>query len=404
MISTQTRLAVTALLALASPAAAQSPPLAPRAEPTDAVLELRRRFMDASVAALTFHSIEQIFDTAPVAHDRRVRRLPERKQALDFRYTYGGRSFAAEDVLERTHTNALLILKDGQIVYERYRNYTRPDTRFLSMSMAKSITSLLVGAAVDEGRIRSIDDQIVTYVSELRGTAYDGVTIRQAIDMRTGVDRADADQFKPGSTGAQMREQILIRNQRAAADEALVVKRKEAPGGRFDYSTLNTTVVGWVLENATGQPLADYTASRLWSRIGTQADGSWIMDGATPRARPFNGMGFNATLRDYGRLGQFMLDGGRVAGRQLISREWLEQSVGGRHVATAPGSTRGYQHFWWTVPDSPAYMAIGLQGQYIYVDPATRTVIVKLSYAPLGDRASGEESEAFFAAASRWKN
>jgi CubicO group peptidase (beta-lactamase class C family) len=371
--------------------------------PPAATLELRRRFMDPSVNALTFHTIDSIFNTQRVARGGRVLPLPRAERPLGFTYDFAGKTLPAESVLERTYTNSLLILKDGRIVYERYRNHTSPQTKFLSMSMAKSITSILVGIALDEGSIRSLDDQIITYVPELRGSAYDGVTIRNAIDMKTGVDRSDGDQLKPGSTGAAMREQVLIRNLRPAAEEALLVKRKAPPGGSFDYSTLNTTVLGWVLEKATRQPLLNYTSDKLWSRLGAEADAFWMMSGTGPATRPFNGLGFNATLRDYGRLGMMMLNDGKVGRTQIVSKKWVDESVGGQHVPTSPGSSTGYKHFWWTVPGSSAYMAVGLQGQYIYVDPASRTVVVKLSYEPLSNREAGNEARAFFAAASQWQ-
>ena len=371
--------------------------------PSAATLELRRHFMDPWVNALTFHSIDSIFNTQQVARGGPVQTLPRAERPLDFTYSYGGHAWPAESVLERTFTNALLIMKDGKVVYERYRNQTTPEKRFLSMSMAKSITSILVGIAIDEGKIRSLDDQIVTYIPELRGSAYDGVTIRNAIDMKTGVDRADADQLKPGSPGAAMREQVLIRNVLPAAEEALMVKRKAPPGGQFDYSTLNTTVLGWVLEKATGKPLTDYTSEKLWSRLGAEADAFWMISGTGAKARPFNGLGFNATLRDYGRVGMMMLDGGTVGRTRIVSRLWVDESVGGTHLPTSPGSSTGYKHFWWTVPGSPAYMAVGLQGQYIFVDPSSRTVVVKLSYEPLGAREAANEARVFFAAASRWQ-
>jgi CubicO group peptidase (beta-lactamase class C family) len=368
-----------------------------------ATLELRRRFMDPSVNALTFHTIDSIFATQTVPRGGRVLPLARAEHPLNFTYEFAGAPLPAESVLERTFTNALLILKDGRIVYERYRNQTSPQTKFLSMSMAKSITSILVGIALDDGRIRSLDDQIVAYVPELRGSAYDGVTIRHAIDMKTGVDRSDGDQLKPGSPGAAMREEILIRNLRPATEEALLVKRKAPPGGSFDYSTLNTTVLGWVLEKATRQPLAQYTADKLWSRLGVEADAFWMMSATGPATRPFNGLGFNATLRDYGRLGMMMLNGGAVGRTQIVSKKWVDESVGGPHTPTSSGSSTGYKHFWWTVPGSAAYMAVGLQGQYIYVDPSSRTVVVKLSYEPLSNRQAGNEARAFFAAASQWQ-
>jgi len=372
-------------------------------EPSAAILELRRRFMTPEFAPLTFHNIDAIFNTQTVDKGASVSPLQADLKTLDFTYEYKGETHPAGDILERTFTNALLIMKDGKIVYETYRNFTGPDTRFLSMSMAKSITSMLVGIALQDGAIKSLDQQITDYVPELKGSAYDGVTIRNALHMQTGVNRSDSEQFAAGSPGAARREQILIRNARPAVDEALMVDRKEAPGKTFDYSTLNTTVVGWVLERATKTRITDYTTTKLWQPLGTQASAYWLVDGPTPAARPLNGMGFNATLRDFARLGTMMLNGGTVQGKQVIPRAWAEETTGGKHPPVAPGANTGYQYFWWTEPNAPAYTAQGLQGQYIFNDPATRTTIVKLSYVPLNNREAGGETRAFFLAASKWK-
>src|SRR3546814_573051 len=150
--------------------------------------------------------------------------------------------------MARTFTSALLVMKGGQVVVERYRNLSDPQSRFLSMSASKSITSILIGIAIDRGAIRSVDDPLTAYVPELKGSAYDGVTVRQALDMKTGVDRNDGEQMKPGTAGAARREEMFVRNARPLVDEALMVQRKVPPGGAFDYTTVNVTVLGWVLE------------------------------------------------------------------------------------------------------------------------------------------------------------
>lgn len=367
-----------------------------------AIFELRRQFLNPWFMPIAFHSIDSIFDTQAVPRGYQSTPLPRADRPLDFSYQYDGKAIPADQVFEHTFTNALMIVKDGRVVYEHYRNYTDAQTHFLSMSMAKSVTSILIGIAMDHGAIDSLDEQITDYVPELKGSAYDGVTIRDAIDMKSGVDRSDSDQLKAGSVTAERREQILVRNDVSVVCEALMVGRKAAPGKTFDYSTLNTTVLGWVLERAVKQPLAQYMSAMLWQPLGAEAAGFWMMDGAGPDAHAFNGLGFNAVMRDYARIGLMMLNGGRANGHQIVSAKWVEESTGGSHVPISPGAATGYQHFWWTVPDQPAYMAIGLNGQYIYVDPATRTVIVKLSYIPLGNKQAAEETQAFLKAASRW--
>ncbi len=308
-------------------------------------------------------------------------------------------------MFEDTFTSALIIVKNDKIVYERYRNFTNDQTGFSSMSVAKSLTSILIGIAVDQGAIKSLDQQITDYIPELNGSAYDGVTIRDALDMKTGVDRSDSDQLKPGTVEASRREQMLVRNQRPMVDEAFMVKRKAEPGKTFDYSTLNVTVLGWVLERATKQPITDFTSRSFWQPLGAESSAYWTTDGPGAKGRPNTGFGYNATLRDYARVGQIMLHNGQANGRQIVSEKWVQDSTGGPHPRVSSTQSTGYQYLWWTVPGEPAYAAQGLAGQYIFVDPATNTVIVKLSYVPLNEKGqhAGAEAMAFMRAASKWK-
>lgn len=399
-------LAATALSTAVSGEAKQDVPGKAVTSASEAVLQLRRKMLDPDFMALTFQSMDRIYETQTVAAPLTYSPLPREERRMDFTFEFEGKTLPADAILNDAYTNALLIAKDGKIVFERYRNFSNEQTRFTSMSMAKSITSILIGIAIDRGAIRSLDDLITDYVPELKGSAYDGVTLRQAIDMKTGVDRRDGDQTIPGSAGAARREQMLIRNERPMVDEAFMVGRNGTPPGTtFEYSTLNTTVLGWVLERATGQGMTDFTSQSLWQPMGAESPAYWMADGPGKTGRPMNGMGFNATLRDYARIGLMMLENGRANGRQIVSEAWVEQSTGGPHPAAMPNGNRGYQHMWWTVPGQPAYYADGLGGQYIYVDPQTDTVIVKLSYVPaLPDaRNVGEMTSAFMQAASAWK-
>ncbi|MCW2389650.1 CubicO group peptidase (beta-lactamase class C family) [Sphingobium sp. B11D3B] len=375
----------------------------PDSRATPAIRELRRTFIDAKINALTFHSIDSIFNTVPVKAGGQAVPLRSSQHPLDFAYKYKGELVPAQDALERTFTNALIILKDGKIVHETYRNFTGLQTRFLSMSTAKSITSILVGAALADGHIKSVDEQIVAYVPELKNTAFDGATIRDLLLMRSGADREDNYQPDSASDAARLREEIMVLNCRRSVDEALLAKRADKPGKTFRYSTLNTNILGWVLENATGKPINEYMSERLWRPLGAEADGFFLTDGPPSRGRATNGMGFNAVARDYARLGQMMLDEGRVGSRQIIPADWVRAST----IPTYPepvaqGQDQGYQYQWWTLVNSNAYMAIGLQGQFIYVDPDTRTVVVKLSYFPISNNEAYRESEAFFRAISSW--
>ncbi|HWW66119.1 MAG TPA: serine hydrolase [Sphingomonadaceae bacterium] len=390
-----------------SPATAQQilpPPLA-GGPPSDVPVALqlaRWSMLDPDINTLTFHNMDQLFTTRTVARSGPVWRLPRADHALDFTYTYKGVTYTPEQFLDRTYTNALLVMKDGKIVSEIYRNNTNERTRFMGWSMTKSFTSVLVGCALAEGRIKSLDDQIVAYLPELKGSGYDGVTIRQILAMRSGVDYEERYDFDKPGAAARNHIAALIKNAARFADAARTVKRLHKPGEVFQYKTLDTAVLGWLIERVSGgSTISAYMAQRLWEPLGAEADGFFIMDGPPGVGREFNGAGFNATLRDYARFGLMMLNNGRANGHQIVSPEWVREST--RPSGPSDAARGGYGLQWWLLGDKGAYSAIGLQGQYIYVDPATRTVVVKLSYFPPADEAAGDETAAFLAAVSAWK-
>lgn len=383
---------------LAYPAPAPNPNL-PASKVPVAVQQVRRTMLDAEVNALTFHNMDEIFTTRTVARSGSVWSLPRQDRALDVNYRYQGGEYTSEQFLDRTFTNALLVIKDGRIVSEIYRNNTNESTRFIAWSMTKSLVSLLVGCAVQDGRIQSIDDPVTRYLPELRGGGYDGVTIKQVLQMRSGVDYEERYDFGNPGIAARNHEQALVTNVVRFADAARTIKRANKPGEVWQYKTIDTAVLGWLVERVTGGTLAGYAAQRLWEPLGTERDGFFIMDGEPGTGREFSGAGFNATLRDFARVGLMMLGEGKANGRQVIPASWVREST-----RPTGGSGPGYGYQWWMGADETSYQALGLQGQYIYVNPATRTVIVKLSYFPPGNEAAHEETAAFFSAVSRWQS
>lgn len=364
-----------------------------------AVQILRWHMLDGDVNALTFRSMDTLFTTRTVARAGQTWALPRADHALDFSYSFQGKTYSAEQFLERTYTNALLVMKDGKIVSERYRNNSNERTRFMGWSMTKSITSILIGSALTEKRIHSLDDPIVRYLPELKGSGYDGATVRHILQMRSGVDYEERYDFDNPGAAATNHINALVKNATRFADAARSVKRLHTPGEVFQYKTLDTAVLGWLLERVSGMSIAAYTASRLWEPLGAEADGFYIMDGPPGVGREFNGAGFNATLRDFARVGLLMLNRGKANGRQIVSPEWVAESTRPTD-ATATGPM-GYGYQWWTLGGA-SYSAIGLQGQYIFVDPASRTVVVKLSYFPPDEQAASEETTAFLKAAAAW--
>lgn len=399
---------IPALLALASIAAGAQqvlpPPLVGGA-PTDvpvAVQILRWQMLDNSVSSLTFRSMDTLFTTRTVARGGPVWTLPSRDQPLDFSYTWQGQQLPARDFLERTYTNALLVMKEGRIVSEIYRNNSNERSRFIGWSMTKSVTSVLIGCALAQGRIDSLDTPIARYLPELKGGGYDGVSIRQVMQMRSGVDYEERYDFANPGRAASNHISSLVRNVTRFVDVARTLPRIHPPGTFFQYKTIDTAVLGWLIERVTQGSVAAYTAQCLWEPLGAEADGFYIMDGAPGVGREFSGAGFNATLRDFARFGQMVLNEGVADGRRIVSADWIQQST--RPTGGEDAARGGYGLQWWTRGGSDAFAAIGLQGQYIFIDPATRTVVVKLSYFPPGDNSALEaETFAFMTAASAWQ-
>ncbi len=378
-------------------------PSLPASDVPPTVQQLRRDMLDPNMNSLTFQSMDKLFTTRTVPRSGPVWRLPQASHELNFTYQYQGGTYTPPQFLERTFTNALLILKDGRIVAEIYRNNTNEATRFIAFSMTKSITSVLIGCALEEKRIKSLDDPITRYLPELEGGGYKGVSIRHILQMRSGVDYEERYDFGNPGIAARNHEQALVKNVIRFADAARTVKRSNPPGEVFRYKTLDTAVLGWLLERVSGgSSISAYATQRLWEPLGAEADGFFIMDGPPGIGREFNGAGFNATLRDFGRFGQMVLDGGEANGRRIVSADWIREST---RPTQSSGSEPGYGYQWWMAPGrgSQAFQAVGLQGQYIYIDPTTRTVIVKLSYFPPENTTASDESAAFFAAASAWE-
>lgn len=389
-------LGLIATLALSVPATAQD---APVSDVSPTVQTLRRHMLDPSVNVLTFRNMDQLFTTRTVARSGTASPLPASHHPLNFSYSHDGATHAASAFAQRSFTNALIILKDGKIVHESYHNLSNENSRFMAWSMTKSITALLVGALVRDGKIKSVSDPITTYLPELKTGAYNGVSVRDILQMRSGVDYEERYDFENPGIAARNHESALVQNVARFADVARTVTRAHAPGTHFQYKTIDTAVLGWLIERTSGMSVAAYTSQQLWEPLGAQADGYYIMDGAPGVGREFSGAGFNATARDFARVGQMLLNNGKVGDRQLIPADWIKTATSPSHAETPQG---GYGYQFWTVPNSDAYQALGLQGQYIYVDPTTRTVIVKMSYYPPADMKVSEETAAFFAAVSAW--
>ncbi len=366
--------------------------------PSPATVAMRWQWLNPEINSFTFRDTDRVFESRPVARSGAVSELPRGPAMTMPSIAFGGETRGYERFAEDTFTNALLVIRDGRIVFEDYRNRSDAAAHFIGFSMSKTITAMLVGVALEQGKIASLDDPVTRYLPELAGTGYDGATLRQVMQMRSGVDYQERYDFgEHPSFAGRLHEQAIVLNRMRFAEGARETRRANAPGSTFNYSTLDTFVIGWVLERATGTSLAAYTQANLWGPLGAEADGFWLADGPPGAGRELSGMGYNATLRDFGRLGQLLLDGGKRGGQQVLPAGWVEQMT---RMAPTGQPMPGYGLFTWQVDDEPgAFSAVGLAGQFIYVHPQSRTVIVKLSfYPPAEPEHVRPETMAFFQA------
>ena len=285
---------------------------------------------------------------------------------------------ALDDYLERTLTTGLLIARDDTILVERYQYDRTDEQRLTSWSMAKTVTGMLVGIAVAEGRIRSIDDPASTYVPALAGREYGRTSIRHLLQMSSGV------RFREQYSGSDdittlVLNTYMLRGPGGPSAVAMFNDRLMPAGTRFSYSSAEAQVLGLVLRGATGVTPADYLESRIWQPIGAEADATWLVDNAGQEA---TFCCLNAVLRDYARLGLLLAHEGNWRGRQLIPAAWIQEATTVRadQPHLRPGTahpTYGYGYQTWILPgERRMFMFWGVRGQRIYVDPRRKVVMV----------------------------
>lgn len=286
-----------------------------------------------------------------------------------------GRSFDLTDYLSVNRVAGLLVMKDGEVVEESYGLGAGPDTRWNSCSLAKSVAATLVGMALAEGAIESLDDPVTRYMP--LGGVYEKVSVRQLLRLCSGVQWRE-DYTDPTSDRRRLLE-IQCRWEAGGIVRHMAALPARTPAGQsWVYNTGESYLIGLLMQNATGQSLADYCSDRLWSRLGMEAEGSWWSE--SPNGMTIAGSGMHATLRDYGRFGQFVLDEGRIDGATLLPNRWNAEA--GAPFAIGD-STIPYGYMWW-IPElgHPAlqgsFQAEGIYGQHIHINPRERLVVVVL--------------------------
>lgn len=277
--------------------------------------------------------------------------------------------------MEDQRVAGVLIIQDGKVRLERYGLGIGPDTRWVSFSMTKSLTSTLVGTALKSGAIHSLEDPVTQYLPALAGGGYDGVTVRQLLTMTSGV-AWNEDYSDPNSDVARFLQEPIVAGQDPVVTFMARLPRAHPPGERWNYSTGETNLVGALVAAAEGRPLAELLSERIWSRAGMETDAVWALDQG---GREIGGCCVSATLRDWGRIGLMAQDGGVLAGERIVPEDWFAQATTKQADIGTPGEGYGFQ--WWTQDDG-VFRASGIFGQSIRVDPERKLVIVVLSAWP----------------------
>jgi CubicO group peptidase (beta-lactamase class C family) len=281
-----------------------------------------------------------------------------------------------EEYLDASGTTAFLVIHDDRLLYERYFDGYDESSIHTSFSMAKSFASALVGIAIDEGHINSVNEPITNYIPELleKDERFESITIRHLLTMSSGIKYEEGGDL-PWSEEADDTKTYYATDLRKLALENSRIEGK--PGEYFEYNNYNPLLIGMILERATGMSVSRYLQQKLWKPMGMEADGSWSLD-STENGFEKMESGVNARARDFARFGMLFAEEGNWEGRQLISRGWVEESTS---ADTSTDPSQDYQYFWWVnTPEGETYhfSARGNYGQYIYVAPEKDLVIVRL--------------------------
>ncbi len=338
-----------------------------------------------------FSNYGQLFPSRVIRAPAQASPLKRAAKELPLRYTHEGKSRTIDDYLNTWPVTGLLIAKDDTILVERYQ-YGRTDKHLLtSFSMAKSMLSLLIGHALERGAIRSLDDTADAYVPELKGTEYGATPIRALLQMASGVEFNELYNV-PGSD-IYVLARLTLEQDPVGAIEAVkrFNTRRFPPGKQFHYSSAESMVLGLVLTRAIKRPIADFASEVLWQPLGAEADANWNVDA---KGQEVTYAYYNARLRDWARVGLMMAHGGKWAGRTVVPESWVTAATA--VTPDSPSPTYGY-HIWISRLDRRGFYFSGLRGQFVFVHPRLKLVLVQTALAS-SDQATNELAAMYRAA------
>jgi CubicO group peptidase (beta-lactamase class C family) len=344
-------------------------------------------FWTPAQQSIGYRNIEKIFATRTIKSGPNVFPLPAAPLNAEVKYQFQGSKWNTAKFMKANNVAGLLVIKRGKMVLERYRLGETPRDRWTSFSVGKSITSTLIGAAIKDGYIKGLDSPVTDYLPGLKGSAYDGVTIRHLLTMTSGAKwnedysdpKSDVNQFALGAPGPGGENPIV----------AYMAKlpREAPPGVKWVYKTGESDLIGVLLARATHKHLAAYLSEKIWLKFGMESDAAWMLDQS---GEELGGCCISVTLRDYGRFGLFFMRGGTVDGAGILPDGWVAEST--------RQQVPGYGFQWW-VHDDGTYEAVGIFGQAIFIDPNENLIIVTSSAWPQPDEDKNYAiSKAYFSA------
>ena len=332
-------------------------------------------FYDESVRVGSFSNLDRLLPHYTLKKAASPLPLPKAAGEPKFEYRFENQTHTLDDFLARQRVTGLLLIKDGEILLERYQYDRTPAHRFVSHSMAKSIVGIAVGMALAEGKIASLDDAVSKYAPKLAGSAYGETSIRNVLRMSSGVPFKEVYDGKDDLT----RFSILRRSQGSIAALRSFGGREVEQGKRFHYASSETVVLAELLRAVTGTTLSEYLTERLWQPMGAEADATWVRSGD---GLEIGSGSFNAILRDYGRLGVLLANDGAVGARQVVPKQYLLEATDWHRQPDAFAPKRatpyfGYGYQFWTFPgEKRRFALLGVYGQSIFVDPELKLVMV----------------------------
>ena len=335
---------------------------------------------DKDKIVYNFLNMDKIFPTREIKASKNPKPLKRNIKTLPETFFFEGEEKNLQEYLDYFWSDGMIVLHKNEMVYENYWLGNNENKRHISWSVAKSFISALVGIAYEEGLIDSLDDPVTKYLDDFKETGYDGVTIKDILQMSSGVlfneDYADYDSDinrfgRAVATGTSMR------------DFSKTLTREREPGTYMHYVSINTQVLGFLLQEVTKKSISQYLYDKIWNPLGMEDSAYFILDDVKDE---FALGGLNATLRDYAKFGLLYLQNGRWNDNQIISKQWIEDSHSTDGIHLVPGEREtssnpwGYGYQWW-VPGFPDtdYTASGVYNQYIYIDPLSEIVIAKTS-------------------------